>query len=238
MLIAKLDAATNGIAQLRVLEEAAKDAQAYATRATQLQTPAATLSQLSVLAQEFRRRNIAIPLNESQLQALAYQTRTMLKGFRDDHKSIVVSSSENGVRFFDPLKNVVADVRGMLLQAWTDYVDGMLPPQQQPELLETLVRLPGFSERVAEIRRLYREAEHLRDRLPQSTEEIEKVAAIATALRTAWESLPTEGIPAAVHTFLEAAIGGGATFSQLTGPVLEWLGENNLLDSIRISLRA
>lgn len=238
MLIANLDAATREIAGLRVLEEATKDAQAYATRAAQLQTPAAALAQLSVIMQEFRRRGIAIPLNAPQLQALAYQTRTMLVGFRDDHKSIVASSGETGARFFDPLKNVPGDVRSALQRAWTDYVDATLPPQQQPELLDTLARLPSFSERVAEIGRLYREAALLRSRLPQSSEEIDKIAGIATALRMAWASLPTEGIPADVRTFLEAALGGGATFSQLTGPVVEWLGQNNLLDSIRISLRA
>jgi hypothetical protein len=238
MLIAKLDSARREIAGLHVLEEAAKDAQAYATRAAQLQTPAAALAQLGVLVQEFRRRAIAIPLNAQQLQALAYQTRTMLAGFRDDHKSIVASSGEIGARFFDPLKNAPGDVRGALQRAWTDYIDATLPPQQQPELLDTLKRLPGFSERVAEIGRLYREAALLRSRLPQSSDEIDKIAALATALRTAWASLPTEGIPADVRIFLVAALGDGATFSQLTGPVVEWLGENNLLDSIRITLRA
>lgn len=239
MLIARLDQMTQEIDKLRELKQQEGIAKAFGTRAEQLQTPSIQLDGLASIAQEFQRRGIAIPLDQAQSNALALftkQLRLITDAYREDPQSIV-AATEQRYTFWEPLKTLPNQVRDAILQGWSAYVESMLP-MQQSDLLQTLEQLPGFRTHVAQIRQLNNEADRLRGRLPQSADEIDRIAAIAAELKRAWAQLPTEGIPGDVRDFLTAAVAGNAQVAQLTGTVMEWLRKNNLVDSVRISLKA
>ena len=237
MLIARLDQMAQEITKLHELRQQVDHAQAFGTRAKLLDEPSAQLDLLATIAQEFHCRGITIPFDRSQFAAFAKQMRVIATAYHQDPQSIL-AAAEHRFTFWEPLKNLPNQIHAALLQAWSEHINTTLPIQQQPELLQTLEQLPGFKERVVQISQLYREAERLRGRLPQSGDEIDRIAAIASELKTTWAQLPTEGIPADIRDFLTAAVEGNARLAQLTGPVMEWLQINNLADSVRISLRA
>jgi hypothetical protein len=240
MLIARFDQMTQEIAKLRELKQQESNARTFSTRAEQLQTPSDQLDRRARIAQEFQRRGIAIPLDKGQSVAFATftkQLRLITDAYREDPQSIVTATEEQRYAFWEPLKTLPNQARDAILQGWSEYVDSMLPVQQS-ELLQTLEQLPGFRTHVAQIRQLNGEAGRLRGRLPQSADEIDRIATIAAELKRAWAQLPTEGIPGDVRDFLSAAVAGNAQVAQLTGAVMEWLRKNNLVDSVRISLKA
>jgi hypothetical protein len=237
MLIARLDRVTQEIAQLRELRQQANNAQAFGTRAKQWNDLSVPLDSLATIAQEFQRRGITIPLDRSQLAMFAKEVRAVATAYHEDPQSIL-TAPEHRFTFWEPLRTLPDRARTALLQAWSEYINATLPIQQQPELLQTLGQLPGFRVRVEQISQLYRETERLRGRLPQSADEIDRIATIASELKTTWAQLPAEGIPADVRDFLTTAVEGNARLAQLTGPVMEWLQINNLADSVRISLKA
>jgi hypothetical protein len=236
VLIARLDQVTQEITKLRELRQQADNAQAFGTRAKLLKEPSDQLDDLATITQEFQRRAITISFNRGQLAAFIKQMRAVAIAYHGDPQSIL-AATENRFTFWEPLKSLPDQVRAALLQAWSGYINATLPIQQ-PELLQTLGQLPGFKERVVQISQLYREAERLRVRPPQSVDEIARIAVIASELKAIWAQLPAEGIPADVRDFLTAAVEGNARLNQLTNHVVKWLEANNLVDSVRISLKA
>jgi len=236
MLITRLDQVTQEITELGELKLLARDAQAFHTRATQLHEISMRIEIVVSIAQEFQRRGIAVQFDRSRLTSISKQLSLIFAAYREDPQSIV-AATEQRYTFWEPLKTLPNEIHAALLQAWSEYVRSVLP-RQQTELLETLGKVPGFNERIKQITRLDREAALLGRQLPQTPEEIDRIAAIASELKTTWAQLPTEGIPADVRDFLTAAVEGNARLAQLTGPVVEWLQFNNLVDSVRISLKA
>jgi hypothetical protein len=235
VLIARLDQVTQEITKLRELRQQADNAQAFGTRAKLLKEPSDQLDNLATITQEFQRLAITVSFNRGQLAAFIKQMRAVAIAYHEDPQNIL--ATENRFTFWEPLKSLPDQVRAALLQAWSGYINATLPIQQ-PELLQTLGQLPGFKERVVQISQLYREAERLRGRPPQSVDEIARIAVIASELKATWAQLPAEGIPADVRDFLTAAVEGNARLNQLTNHVVKWLEANNLVDSVRISLKA
>lgn len=239
MLIAKLDQVAQEIANLRELKQLAANAQSFATRAQKLGEPSLQLESLAIIAQEMKRRGISVAFDngqEARLSAFAKQLRVIAEAYHADPQSIIATGDQR-YTFWEPLKTLPDQAHDALLRAWSQHVADTLPAQQ-PELLQTLGRVPGFEPSVATIKRLYTEAESLQSRLPQSADMIDRITFIAAELKSAWAQLPTEGVPTEVREFLTAAVDGNARLAQLTGPVLEWLQVNNLVDGVRISLKA
>lgn len=235
MLIAQLQQMTQLIAELRSREQQADNADAFGTRARQLEEPSAQLEGLASIAQEFQRRGIPLSFNQGQVAALAKQVDVLATAYREDRQSIIDPTGR--FTLWNPLKTLPDEVRTTLLQAWSGYITSTLP-ERHPELLQTLGQLPGFKEPVDRVGQLYREADRMRGQLPRSTDEIERVAAIASELRATWQQLPTENIPAEIQDFLTQAVLGEARYSQLTASVIEWLRTNDLLKHVRISMKA
>lgn len=236
MLVARLQEVTQAISELRSLEQQATDAEALSTRARQLEDPSMQLHILAQITQAFQQRGIWPAFNRRQLAAVAKEVEAAAVAYHDAPQRIA-DANEQRYTLWEPLKTLPGQVKDTLLQAWQDYIATALP-EQNPELLQTLGQLPGFKEPVEQIRRLQREVEDMRRRLPQSPDEMDRVTVSAAELRAAWQQLPTGGIPADVHDFLTAAVMGNARLSQLTNSVLEWLRTNNLINDVRISLKA
>src|SRR5437870_3984933 len=145
MLIARLDQLTQKIDALRELKQQAGNAQAFGTRAKQLYNPSIQLDGLASIAQELQRRGIAISFDQNQLAAFAAftrQLRLIIEVYRSDPQSII-ATAEQRYTFWEPLKTLPNQVRDALQQAWSEYVDTILP-MQQLDLLQTLGQLPGF----------------------------------------------------------------------------------------------
>lgn len=237
MLITRLQELTQEITELRSREQQANNADAFGTRAGQLEGPSTQLEDLARIAQEFQRRGIPLSFNQGQVAALAKEAHTVATAYHEDQQSIV-DANEQRFTLWASLKSFPSQVHDALLQAWSGYINSTLPDRQHPELLQTLGQLPGLKESVDRVGQLYREAQRMSGQLPRSSDEFERVAAITSELRATWQQLPTENIPAEVQEFLTQAALGDARFSQLTGPVVEWLRANDLLKHIRISMKA
>ncbi len=225
------------ITELERLRGIARSIKGFQTRANQLQEPVLILNPLTVLLAEFRKHNIAVDLRSCSPTALMLKKHTayVTTHFENNPDSILESGEKLRREFWEFLviKKFPRTVMTALLKSWQKYVDTLIPPEKT-ELLDTLARVPAFTTNANKIRRLYEEVRTRRQKLPQSSTDLDRLKAIPMELAKLWQNFGGDDIPEAVLNFLRAASSDGAHLVQLTPTVQDWLKEHNLEQSVRL----
>ena len=77
----------------------------------------------------------------------------------------------------------------------------------------------------------------LSNRLPSSTEELEKPAKLAKELQDLIRELPDD-IPGPVRQLFQSINEGNATAAQLNQDAMQWLLDNDMLSDLKVSWRS
>jgi hypothetical protein len=134
------------------------------------------------------------------------------------------------------LDDVTERLRDHVIAGWRAWVDRETARIDAAELAR-YERLPDLTDTVAEIRRAQVLVADLPGQLPATAADLAAARAALERLRAAIGQLPRTSDPA-VKAFLDAASkSSGAALDLLTGPVRQWLKENNMYAKCRIVVR-
>lgn len=128
------------------------------------------------------------------------------------------------------------EMESNLTESWSTYKIGNLI-NLNPELLDILSKIPGFSENVKKVLGKIKELEQHNVSYPTTRQEVEDFRASASALADAWNKLDSQNIPPEVWNFLKNAVApGGASMNTITAEVLNWLRDHMVEGSFRVKL--
>lgn len=226
-----------GVDELEQLRGMAEQAQAFASRADMLTTPAEELEVMSFLAQMFGKRGAIVHVDRDRCSGLRALVKRMAEAYAEKPESILVSDGQLRFGFWDTLEQLPKQVRGELLAAWAAFVEEKLPLRQDG-LLQTLRRLPGAAGQVEQVELLWKRAEALKGRIPTEETDFEKPRRLAEEIQTAMDTLTGGSLPEEVQLFIQAATSaGGATLDLFSPAVRDWLARTENLASVRVVLR-
>lgn len=238
MLIDDAEQIETRISELEGKREIAKSIEGFQTRAEMLETPVTNLKPLAIVLAEFQKHGIAVGPGDCSptaqlLKGYATQVETR---FEENPESIIGSYEQLRHQFWELLedKRFPNTVKSTLLKAWQKHVDALIPPQKT-DLLDTLALVPALRSDANKIRQLYADVNERRQKLPQSTADLEHLRGIPEELANLWQRFGGDIIPEEVLKFLRSASSqNGARLDQLTPTVQYWLKQHELVHSIRI----
>lgn len=237
MLLEKARKHGDRIKELERLRGIARSIEGFQTRANMLHTPVAMLDAHVVILTELRKRGIEVHLQDvsSAAKMLNAHVNQIAADFEANPDAIVESGERLRREFWEMLSGggLTTAVRSTLMSAWKSHVDALLP-SLNPELLETLERVPTFAPKVRQIRTLHSQARRCEERLPQSEGDFTRLTSLVSSLEKSWQGLSGEGIPDDVLAFLKAAVGDGAELDLMTPAVTEWLERHGLKKNLRV----
>lgn len=234
-LLARAAAAQDRLRRLDETVRLANEGDRVRTRAEELEGPASELAHLALVVGALRRRGIPIELSQTSVVTTRQGLVALRDRYRDDPSKITAPDGRLRFTLWDPLRELPAELRRIILEAWRSHVRSLVRAQSV-ELLDVLERVPGLQSDARAIRGLAAELERLSDSLPRDDAAIDRIQEIAGELEHRWKSLEGGGIPREVVEFLAAASVAGAPLDLLTPAVREWLEERSLTKHVRLTL--
>lgn len=235
MLIEKSKELASKIKTLKETKVNSAEASAFHTRADQISPPSQQLEALAQIYGEFRKRNIAVPINIGKIRGLQTYLNEVLNKYNQDHSSIRNADAKLRYAFWEQLKSLPNEITQSLMRSWVDYIDQKIPTVNA-ELLQTLENIPSFAGNVAMIRKRMQEVVSMRLSLPQSDIAFEAIDNLEKDIKESWEQLQSEDFPDPVLRFLQATSSRNATLQLVTPEVREWLERHSLLQVFKVSL--
>jgi len=222
--------------RLRLANELAKEAEAFATRANQLEAPINRLIQLRKLVREFSEFGINVVFDVAVAQGVARRAGEILQAFSADPKSLTEGDESFRQEFIPGVNSVNQQLKVALEVGWHQRVDKEF--EELPEdILAALETVSAYRHQIQTIRRCDGEAKLLRSVLPGMGEVSDKLILLERAIRTkemAWNSLKGSQLSDEVVDFLRQAGAQGFPLENLTPTVTQWLSECGLLGCFRI----
>ena len=222
--------------QFRRASELAQEAQAFATRANQLESPVSELVQLRKLAAECAENGIVIPFDQTQGLGIAKRARDLLDAFNSNPKSLTEGDDSFRHQFLPGIRSVSQQLKAALEAGWQQRVDQKLEalPQDVLAALETVV---SYRAQIQTIRRCDEIARQSRSMLPDGGKVASRLTVLTQTIKEknqAWQSLKGSELPDEVIDFLKQAGTHGFSLADLTHSITKWLAERGLLGSFRI----
>lgn len=218
----------------------AGEADRFSTRASQLKAPSEALSGLQRLAKELAREGIAPEVPTKLLSAAAARASKHLTEFEADAKQFVEPNAELAQEFLNMLKKLEADYKDSVRRAWEQHVEKLINPLPEA-VLQAIATLPAYQSQVATLRGKHADAQKLAKSVPtigdvQSV--LSRIQQMNSENDAAWHKLNGSGLPDDVQAFLrKSGSTGGASLSDVTPAIVDWLQARDLLGSFLIRVR-
>lgn len=155
--------------------------------------------------------------------------------FQEDRASII---EDNLRKFKKRFRSHIQGLERRLPRAWERYAGEQFQAPGE-DLLTALERFPEFEDLVQQIRKLYHQ---LQQRAvgdpPRTSDELNAFEEQAEQFSQSWDQLRSDKVPGPVVEFLKAASAEGASLSQLSKAVRDWMDERGLADSFVVQLKA
>jgi hypothetical protein len=222
--------------EYKLTNELAREAQAFATRASQLEGPVNELHQLRQLALEFAINGIDIPFDKAATLGIVIRAKEILEAFTADPKSLTEGDESFRQQFLPGIRSVSQQLKVALETGWQQRVDKELEALPQ-DVLTALETVSSYRAQILMIRGCDEDAKRLRSMLPALGGVATRLAALAqtvTKKDLAWQSLKGSELPDEVIDFLKQAGTHGFSLADLTALITQWLSERGLLGSFRI----
>ena len=234
---------TNLKNQVKILVEKRKEhnkADRFETRAEQFREPSEVLKNTAMHAMVLDAGGIALSgINIEDLRYWQGRLGGLLVKFRETPISILdpVAPGEDARRvLLNPLQQLKIKLDEMAKMSWRSWVEQQ-GPKISPDVLNVLSGVPTLRASVQSIIFLQERLRHAANSLPDSADAISAARALGQNLQDAWQGLAGTGIPESVIFFLRAAgQQNGAAFGLLTDEVRDWLGEHQLMTSLKVKL--
>ncbi|MFC1900366.1 hypothetical protein ACFLYN_02115 [Chloroflexota bacterium] len=231
--INKLSGQIKSLADSQVTEE---EANRLATRAEEFSEPSNALlvpaRQFELLAAKGIQMNTLFLELSVEVRALKSSIDAIKVKYDADPKSILVPDTNWRLNTRTRLTKSILSINDHLLTAWKNYALGLMPNIDQGLLL-VLRSSPTHSAIASRVEQLTAELHRISERLPTSEDEINSPERIAENLHHAMANLPPD-IPEPVRELFIAINQGTATAAHLTDEAVEWLGEKQLLHTLRV----
>lgn len=175
--------------------------------------------------------SILTPQGIGQLQDMVNKLQG---GFMANPSSILEPNSLKQIEL--GINSALIEMEENLLAAWNTYKSSYLI-NLNPEMLNVLAKIPGFSNNVQKIIGKTREIDQYHTSYPTTKQEVDNFIARASALTSTWNELDSQNIPPAVWSFLRNAVTpGGTPLNTLSEGVFKWLQDHRVENSFSIKL--
>ena len=235
-LVSRVREISRHIKDLEGLRATEDEANLFKTRAEELSSLSDQIQKPAGQIDLFRNSSVAVETPTFQANQLRLQLEAMQKDYAEDKKSVIVPSNEWRYSTKKGLESIARSSNQGLLEAWNRHLSE-LKPATDSGLLRLLARSTAHQERSAKITDLGDQIDRLSNRLPSTSEELERPARLADELRGLMSELPDD-IPAPVRQLFQSINEGSATAEQLTQEATQWLLDNKMLSDLRVSWRS
>jgi hypothetical protein len=180
-------------------------------------------------------REGGVPLSDSPDFRTARKLIAHLRDrFDAQPKANTLTQGKHWPGLLEAIEAAVATLESTLQQDWRSYFSDHLFPGLPPERRRIgLAQIPENKVALDKYTRLYEKFARYRNTVPTTQEALDEVHALSEALA---QITFKEDVPKAVEAFVNA-INNGASLRLLTAEVLDWLRENDLLDSYVVRAR-
>jgi hypothetical protein len=237
MLLDKANTIVARIAHYQTLKKQAQHAQAFETRAAQLQRAASGLRSAVDVMKGLNTAGILVGFKLSSKDQLQARTTQLSKGFASDPAFVDDPGFNLQYDYAVPLNGLSEGIKSATLKAWQSHV-ASLREQVSSDILNALRAVPEYRPIVATVQRTQEQIDRLAGTLPT---DIANANTLLTQLtneqRDAWQRLTGGDLPRSVVSFLRASMGDGAELQLLTTEVIDWLKTRSLDSAFRIKPR-
>lgn len=234
MLIDQANALAERIAGYQKLKAQAHHAQAFETRAVQLQKAASGLANAVGAIKALKAAGVPVAFKMASKDQTRARTAQLKQGFAKDPAFIDNPGFDLRFEYVQPLAGVAESVRTAALKAWQGHV-ATRRERVSAEILKALSAVPQYRPTVVTVQRCQAQIDQLAASLPTDIAIADRqLIALADEQREAWGKLTGGELPDAVVLFLRASMGEGAELRLLTGEVLDWLNGRGLDAAFRI----
>lgn len=237
MLLEKADALGKRIAEYRKLKEQAHHAQAFETRAQQLQKSASGLAAAVATMKALDAAGVTVAFKMSSKDQTRSRTMQLQEGFASDPAYIDDPGFDLRFEYAVPLSGLTEGVKTAGLTAWQAHVAARRE-KVSTDILNALRAVAEYRSIVATVQRCQEQIENLARTLPADVAAADReLTDLAEQQRAAWQKLTGGELPDSVILFLRASMGDGAELRLLSPEVLEWLKSRSLDTAFRIKPR-
>lgn len=238
MLLDQANTLKARISHYHNLNELARHAQTFETRANQLQRSAAGLGAAVASMKGLKAVGIPIAFKLSSRDQVRARTAQLQQGFANDPSFIDDPGFNLQYDYAVPLSGLADGVKNAALRAWQAHV-ATRRESVPPDVLNALRAVPEYRPIVDTVKRNQEQIDILAGALPSNVANADQqLTSLAVAQREAWQRLTGGDLPPGVVTFLRASMGDGAELRLLTTEVIDWLKARKLDGAFRIKPRS
>ena len=237
MLLNRAEKLNDRIEQYVKVENAARDAKPFETRAQQFSKTAKEIRDLQTVLMALKEVGVTIDFRPSNGVDLAEKASQLRIRLAEDPAAIHDPPFDLKHEFVDRLNAIARTGLQNATSAWSDFVLKRTNLESE-ETLDVLSALPQMKENIDRIRGDRNELVRLGEALPDDPKaSLDKINALVEDLQTAWSKLDASDIPKEVIEFIRLSASQGAPLSALKRSVVDWFTERGLTDSFRVRLR-
>lgn len=237
MLIDEANRFVARITHYHTLKKQAQHAQAFETRANQLQKAVISLKSAVDCMKALNATGIPVEFKLSSKDKLQARTEQLIHGFASDPAFIEEPGFNLQYEYLIPLNGITDSVKSVTLNAWQSHV-ATVREQVSTDILNALRAIPEYRPIVATIQRSQEHINRLAETLPTDiANATQTLVELSTEQREAWKRLTGGNLPKSVISFLRASMGDGADLQLLTAEVIDWLKARKLDSAFRIKAR-
>ena len=237
MLLDRANAIVARLARYQTLKQQAQHAQAFETRATQLQRAASGLRGAVQVMKGLKTAGISVGFKMSSKDQIRARTTQLSKGFASDPAFVDDPGFNLQYDYAVPLNGLIDTVKSASLKAWQSHVT-KLREQVSSDILNALRAVPEYRPIVATVQRSQEQIDRIAGTLPSDIAHAsQQLTALTNEQHDAWQRLTGGDLPKSVVSFLRASMGDGAELQLLTTEVINWLKARRLDGAFRIKPR-
>ena len=177
-------------------------------------------------------------LDQSKLEsidALKDKLHGLMEQVKQDHTEITKGSSYKNL--LKGIRNLTLSIEQATTISWKAYSQLNNPIDQG--FLDLVSRVPGYRDKVRDIRKMLDSIKDKGGRTPDSVEDLEEFNELRDRFSIMRAQLNPDDWPPEVLSFLQKAQNEmGAPYDELNDEVSKWMKDNDIYKNIRIVLRA
>lgn len=232
-LVERAHELSNQIRSLAGSQATEQEAKAFETRASELSEAASLVFVPARRMESFTAKGIIVEVLTAESSMLKHAVDDMTANYSAEPASILAPDPRWRLVTKSQFNELGKHVTDRLQEAWHAFVLAQLPAIDQGR--RNIWRIfPAYQEQERLVEELFAEFDTAAKNLPTSQEELDRPEGLAAELNDIISDLPTE-LPEPVRDLFQAINQGTATAAHLTDEAVQWLGENELLQTLRIS---